>query len=120
MTFLRLQKQRIGLFLAVFLAMAAASPGLLAAAKGIQVQALICSPNATKNPIDYKPAFLPEDHCQICPIGSLEKLAALRVGAVNHLKSQHMVSVAVFRSERLRWFRAELFPVQGRSPPAQI
>ena len=120
MTFLRLQKQRIGLFLAVFSAMAAASPGFLAAVQGIQVQALICSPNGAKNPIDDKPAFSLEEHCQICPVESMETLAGLRVAAVNDLKSLHMVSVAVLRRERLGLSRAELFPVQGRSPPAQI
>jgi len=120
MTFLRLQKQRIGLFLAVFLAMAAASPGFLAAAQGIQVQALICWPNGAKNPIDDKPAFSPKDHCQICPVGSMETLAGLRVNWVNDLKVLNTVSVSVLRSERPRWFRPELFPVQGRSPPVHI
>ena len=119
MTSLRRHKQRIGLFLAIFMGAAAAFPGLLAAAQGMQLQAPICSPGGTKHPVDTEPAYAPDDHCQICPAGSLENLASLRDGVLDDLKSPYLATVMVARSEQFSRTRAELFPVQGRSPPTQ-
>ena len=68
MLFLRLNRFRIGLFLAAILFVAGGLPGIVAAAQGVQLQASLCTPTdpePTKTTGSTADIY---DHCQICPL----------------------------------------------------
>jgi hypothetical protein len=68
MSFLRLNRFRIGLFLAAILFVAGGLPGIVAAAQGVQLQAPLCTPTGPEPAKTTESTADIYDHCQICPL----------------------------------------------------
>jgi hypothetical protein len=120
MSILRHYRSTVGLFVAAFLFAAAGLPGVLAAAQGVQLQAPICGPSATDLPTSPGPAAESHgDYCKIFPCGGLPGVVSR---ADSHQVFAPYVStddVPVERQTGLRFFRAELTPLNGRAPPSR-
>jgi hypothetical protein len=120
MTFLRLHRFRIGLFLAAIIFVAGGLPGIVAAAQGVQLQAPLCTPagpEPAENTNSTPDVF---NHCQICPLAG--NPTGDSRNAVWKPLQPYAVFVELFAAGggQDAAIRAELAPVNGRAPPVSI
>lgn len=117
MTFFRHRRFRIGIFLAAIMFAAGALPGLVAAAQGVQIQAPLCSPDAT-DPVRNSDSHTDSaDHCQICPLaGSFAVHVPHGQGRIIG-PDRDVADVLPKDGVSGSFVRAELTPLMGRAPP---
>lgn len=119
MTVFRHHRFRIGIFLAALIFAAAALPGLVAAAQGVQIQALLCSPDGAQPGHDSGSEPEIFDHCQICPLaGSYSADARNWQGGLIR-PYQHITELLSKDTGTSAPERSELSPLNGRAPPAR-
>lgn len=99
---------------------AAGSPGVLAAAQGMQLQAPICGPGDTQFPTAPGPAAdSHNDHCKIFPCGATLANDGRADTTLFADITLDVSGVPVPSGAENATFRAELMPLNGRAPPFQ-
>jgi hypothetical protein len=117
---LRRHRSRIGMFVAALLVAAAALPGVLAAAQGVQLQAQLCGPSATDLPTAPGPSAASHgDHCKIFPCTGALAVASRTDGCPTLAPYASVGDAPTAEDADNPVFRAELMPLNGRAPPVQ-
>jgi hypothetical protein len=120
MSFLRLNRFRIGLLLAAILFVAGGLPGIVAAAQGVQLQAPLCTPTGPEPAKTTGSSADLYDHCQICPLAGNPPGDSRNTAWVELQPYVGAVELLSDRAGQITAARAELTPQNGRAPPFSI
>jgi hypothetical protein len=117
MLFLRLNRFRIGLFLAAILFVAGGLPGIVAAAQGVQLQAPLCTPTDPKPTNTTGSTADIYDHCQICSLAGNQPSDSRKTTWVQLQPYTVSTETLCDGGGQTISARAELSPQNGRAPP---
>ena len=117
MSFLRLNRFRIGLFLAAILFVAGGLPGIVATAQGVQLQAPLCTPTGPEPAKTTESTADIYDHCQICPLAGNQPGDSRKTTWVQLQPYTVSAETPCDGGGQIISARAELSPQNGRAPP---